>query len=276
MKKIFLIFVFLISLFLSHSLYAIETGSIIDNKNKSIRELDESIKETEKAKENLIITKDFILDKTLETFLKKDLTRDDLNRIWEFAKVYIDKKNILEIKITQAAKNLVDTEELTKNLSDLTLKFYEDLLDFIDKNKYSNYIQYIKEETNFYIGEKELNIDIIKKTEIKNEKIIIIENKIIEHKNNVEETLKDLVYSRVDEKTTQFTQDNNFINFSINEKTEFINSILAKLEETKNNLVLQNESSKIQENTKANNEKKISICKFMEERFTEFRDDLKD
>ncbi|MDR3150132.1 MAG: hypothetical protein LBU14_00375 [Candidatus Peribacteria bacterium] len=81
MKKIFLIFVFLISLFLSHSLYAIETGSIIDNKNKSIRELDESIKETEKAKENLIITKDFILDKTLETFLKKDLTRDDLNRI---------------------------------------------------------------------------------------------------------------------------------------------------------------------------------------------------
>jgi hypothetical protein len=90
----------------------------------------------------------------------------------------------------------------------------------------------------------------------------------------LEETLRELVYLKVDEKSKQLLLDATFTNLSNTEKIESIDKILLKIEEMKNNLVLQNESPNITQIVKANNEKKIVICDLMWERFLEFKNEI--
>jgi hypothetical protein len=72
-------------------------------------------------------------------------------------------------------------------------------------------VYYIKEQTNFYAEEKELDSSVIKKTEIVNEKITSIEEKIKEHNSSSEESLRELVNLKVDEKLNQIKIDKSFI-----------------------------------------------------------------
>ncbi|MDR2411750.1 MAG: hypothetical protein LBD88_04210 [Candidatus Peribacteria bacterium] len=199
------------------------------DKQKTIKELKENIEELDKVKTELTTIKDFVLDKTIEPFLRKNLNRNDYSTIEKIAKEYNETKNVLEANLIEASKNLLDTTELSKKLSNLTREFYEDLLEFVDINNYSNYIYYIKEQTNFYTEEKELDTDIIKKTEIVHEKITNIEEKIKEHKDYLDETLKELINSKVDEKINQLLADSVFSNLSNKEKIESINKIILKI-----------------------------------------------
>jgi hypothetical protein len=227
MKKLVLFLIFLV-LFIPQSLYANNDIVLLD-KQKTIKELKENIEELDKVKTELTTIKDFVLDKTIEPFLRKNLNRNDYSTIEKIAKEYNETKNVLEANLIEASKNLLDTTELSKKLSNLTREFYEDLLEFVDINNYSNYIYYIKEQTNFYTEEKELDTDIIKKTEIVHEKITNIEEKIKEHKDYLDETLKELINSKVDEKINQLLADSVFSNLSNKEKIESINKIILKI-----------------------------------------------
>jgi hypothetical protein len=227
MKKLVLFFLFFALLF--PKLLFADNDVVLLDKQKTIKELKENIEELGKVKIELTITKDFVLDKTIESFLRKNLNRNDYNTIEKIVKEYNESKNVLEANLIEASKNLLDTTELNKKLSNSTREFYENLLEFVDINNYSSYIYYIKEQTNFYTEEKELDTDIIKKTEIIQEKITNIEEKIKEHKDYLDETLKELINSKVDEKINQLLVDSTFVNLSNKEKVEFIDKIILKI-----------------------------------------------
>lgn len=275
MKKILLLLIFFVFP-LSYS-FAWDSNTVLLDQNKTIKELNWEIEELNKAKFELTLTKDFVLDKTVKSFFKSDLTEIQFQKIEEIVEKYNNNKNILEKKLIQASKDLLDTTiEINEELKNLRKWFYEDLLDFVDINHYSNYVYYIKEQTNFYAEEKELDSSVIKKTEIVNEKITSIEEKIKEHNSSSEESLRELVNLKVDEKLNQIKIDKSFISLWKDEKINFVDNILFWIEKVKNNLIFQNESGNITRNLIASNEKKIDICKMMTDRFMEFRDSLEE
>lgn len=269
-KKILLaLLVFLLSFNLSYSDY----DKLLNlDKEKTIKELKGNIEDLDKAKSDLEEkTERNDLDSTIYSFIKTDLSAKDSAKFDSILKEYNKNRQELEKELLEASKKLEDTSLLNKELFALRKKLYEDIIEYINPAMYAQYLQYIKEQTTSYKEEIELDTDIIKKSEIVNEKITNIEEKIKEHKTYLNETLTVLINEQIDKKIEWLIEWENFKNMSLEEKLALIDKILSKVDKLQTWFIYENNVLNVAQNVKANNNKKIEICFILIDRFTELK-----
>jgi len=186
---------------------------IIQEKIKTIKELKQEVKtntskieKTDQELDNL--QKELLVKK----FFKVNLNLSQKAKLNKIIIKYRKTKELLNNEIILKSKNFENNETLKKELLENEKNFYWSLIEYIDTTKYTEYIDYIKQ--NIIIVNKKTNLESNSAT-----KEVIIQNKV----DNIKEKIK---------KQNEITNDNTIqiLNFKINRvltkltnKEKFIN-----------------------------------------------------
>lgn len=271
-KKVILIFISL--LFILSKSYANDLD--ISDSTKTIRELKENIEWLDKAKNELYIKlKDFAPDQKLKSYFREDLSITDLESLKQIIDEYNKNKSILDINLLNNSKQLLDTSDIRVKLLEEKKELYKKITSFIKSEYYQDYLEYIKSDTTIYSERKEIDSDIYRKQEIINNKVIILEEKIKEHKSYLEDSLQKLVEEKMEEKISFLSQNESFSKLSTDEKINILNKTISKLQLLIENLNLENYNSDLWNFIKSNNNKKIEIYKIVLLKLQNFKNDIK-
>lgn len=218
-------------------------------------------------------------DYRLKAFLKKDLTVLELNKIRRLVSAYNTNRARIELVLFQKAKSIVPVIKERRLLLEEKRIFYSGLIPYINTDFKNDYLEYIKWDAKIFNEQKDLTTDLLAKKEILSNKVEIIESKIQEHKDFMNETLKKVIESKLDEKITQLNENATFLALSTSSKVKVldktITKIKAKLENLKNPsvetwsweiLIIPNTSLL---------DKKIQTFLIAVEKLEEFRDSIK-
>ena len=213
------------------------------DESKSIRELKENIEVLDKDKETIMSKiKEFNPTDNLKKYFKINLTDNELNELAIIINDYISRKNELENIFIEKSRLLEDVSDIKVILLEEKKQFYKNLLIFINADYYDEYLEYIKWDTVLYNEKKDLESDIIRKNEIINNKIEVLEKKITRHKTYLEDSLRILVKEKIDSKIDSLNKVESFNNLEKEKKIEILNKTIETIKVKINNLENQLET----------------------------------
>jgi hypothetical protein len=165
-------------------------------------------------------------------------------------------------------------------------KLYSWLIPYINIRYKAEYLDYIRTDAKIFNEQKDVSTDIISKQEILSNKVEIIENKIQEHKDYLNESIKIVIETKLDEKITNLNQNETFKVLNTESKIKVLNKTIDKVKlklndlEDSNNLnwswALNNSWTWIIVNSNSNIlDKKIQTYYIAVEKLEEFRNSLK-
>ena len=198
---------------------------------KSIRELKENINKLDNYNDNLDNKlKDLNADYELKKFLKKDLSIIDLNKIRKITNTYNSEKSIVELRLYEKARNMLSVSEDRILLLETKRDLYNWLIPYIDKKYKIRYLEYIKSDAKIFNEQNNLTTNIISKKEILSSKVENIENKIKEHNDFINESIKKVIEDRLDEKINNLKLNESFIVLNTESKIKILNKTITKIE----------------------------------------------
>jgi hypothetical protein len=210
-----------------------------NDNTKTIRELRENIEELDRTKDELYIRSiDFSPDVVLRWYFRDDLTKSDLDELKNIIDDYNYNRRILEKDLNSLSRSLLDTSVVIKNLLEEKKDLYKKMTPFIKISHYDDYINYIKSDTSIYSKKTEIDSSIIKKNEIINNKVWVIEERIREHRTYLEDNLRLIVNQRLDERINIIAKNPWFIKLENSRKIEILNATLEKTNNEINKLTL--------------------------------------
>lgn len=230
-------------IFFTTKTYANE--NFIFNDWKTIKELKKEIEKLDKKNnldENIDI---FFKENNIDDFFYSWLSKENIKTIKNIIVNYILKSNDLEKKL----KNSNSLEEFEKNQSKfLSLKkeFYKSLIVYIDKKDYKNYLNFIEKNINNFIEKNNLYLAKFKAQLNYEKKVELLEKKIKENQQNLDNEIKNIIEQKIDEKLSAFLTSQSFLKLSKKQKSNFILKVLEKLKNKKWNLDLNEDSKKIE------------------------------
>jgi len=229
-KNFFLTFLALIAFWLYSTTNSFDTELVFLDDWKTIKENIEEIHTLDKENSELNSElSELNADYRLKAFLRKDLTLVELNKIRRIVSTYNTNRSRIELILFQKAKSLVPVLKERKLLLEEKRIFYSGLIPYINTKFKSDYLEYIKWDAKIFNKQKNITTDLIAKKEILNNKVEILETKIQKHKDFINETLKKIIQSKLDEKITQLNQNERFIALSSSSKIKVLNKTIAKI-----------------------------------------------
>ncbi len=229
MKKKILYIILILSIFSANS-YANDELVINNDNLKTIKELKYNIDRLDEDRRNLFSKKiDLNSSNELISFFRTDLWEQDLsilkNIIWEYNK----NKVVLEQKLNRLTIEMQSTTDIKKELLEVKKNLYKQMTPFINVWNYNAYLSYIKNDTDFYSQRTEIYSEILKKQEIVNTKIWTIEDRIREHRNNLESSLHQIISQKVQEKVTNIENNISFKSLEDTKKIEILDKTISRL-----------------------------------------------
>lgn len=227
------------------------------DENKSIKELHEDIKDLKLRKQNILSLWDSFSsnDGKLRDFIKDDVTEQELSEIEWFVKIFIHRKQQIELN-----NNLSDINaELVKN----KLDFFKSLTGYVKPEKLRDYLEYIKWNIELVKENQEIKDVIIKKEELLDKKVEIIKEKIESNNKLLSDKIVQLVNIKIDEKVSAILKNPRFIALNEVQKKLVFETTLKKIIEKR--VWLQNihdQTSLLQQ--------KIEIFKVIETKLSQF------
>lgn len=218
-------------------------------------------------------------DYRLKTFLRSDLTILELNKIRRIVATYNTNRSRIELVLFQKAKSLVPVIKEKKLLLEEKRIFYSGLIPYINTEFKNDYLEYIKWDAKIFNEQKDLTTDILAKKEILNNKVEILETKIQEHKDFMNETLKKVIESKLDEKINQLNSNERFLSLSSTSKIKVLDKTIVKikikLENLKNPNIETDSWEVLVVPTNSLLDKKIQTFLIAVEKLEDFRDSIK-
>jgi hypothetical protein len=104
------------------------------------------------------------------------------------------------------------------------------LIPYIDKKYKIRYLEYIKSDAKIFNEQNNLTTNIISKKEILSSKVENIENKIKEHNDFINESIKKVIEDRLDEKINNLKLNESFIVLNTESKIKILNKTITKIE----------------------------------------------
>ena len=217
---------------------------------KNIKELKQDIDILDKS--NIELNNEFEIlntDYKLKTFLKDNLTVIELNKIRALVLDYNNNKNRIELLLSNKARELVPVIEEIKLLLEEKRKLYSWLVPYINIDYNLEYLEYIKWDAAIFNEQKSVITDIIVKNEILNIKVETIESKIQEHKDYINESIKEVIESRLQDKIDNLNDNVTFKVLNNESKIKVLEKTILKIKIKLKNL----------ENTQSNTNSRIII-----------------
>lgn len=271
-KKIFnILFVITLLLFFSTNSYAWELSILWTG--KTIKELNNSIKILDNKKNK--IENDFSelnTDLKLKTFLRKNISRFEFNKIKELVINYNKNEKELNEKLLLEAKKWLDIKNTRKKLLENKRFFYNWLIPFININHKKEYLEYVKRDAELFKKKNIIFVDIEVKKYILDNKVSRIESEIKKHKDYINKSIKNIIDTRLEQKINNL-KNNDWFKFLSNEsKVKVLEKTIRKIK-----IKLSNYTNKInlswtwinQENTNIDN--KLETYKIAIEKLENFK-----
>lgn len=245
---------------------------VFDDESKTIRELKENIEELDKNKDELIIkSKDFSPDSLLKSYFRDDLNSKDLTNLKVIIDDYNKDRRRLELELNKLSKELKTTTNIKIKLLEEKKDLYKRLTPFIKVDNYKDYLKYIKADTSLYSEKKEIDSDIIRKQEIINNKVEVLEERIKRHKSYLEDNLRMLVEKKLEEKISQLSENPWFASLTTENKIKVLNKTILKIQWRIDTIKEINTITESWIYSWSSNEKKIEIYNITLEKLREFK-----
>ena len=280
MYKFFLTLLAFIAIWLYSTTNSFDIELVLLDDWKTIKENIEEINILDKENSDLNLELlELNTDYRLKTFLRKDLNIVELNKIRRIVASYNTNRSRIELVLFQKAKSLVPVIKERRLLLEEKRVFYNWLIPYINKVHKEDYLEYIKWDAKIFNEQKDLTTDIIAKKEILNTKVEIIESKIQEHKDFINETLKKVIELKLEEKINQLKENQSFVDLNSSSKIKVLDKTITKIKLKLENLKQPSIESwtweilKIQSNNLLN--KKIQTYWIALDKLVEFRDSIK-
>lgn len=241
-----------LSIILYLSFFSISFWNILEKdkdtrKIETIRDLKDNLNELNNKNDNLRLQVEQMIK---EAWKLKDFFRDDLNEkelsdlkeIFSLYRIYTDRINK---SFNENIKNLENTEEEKKNFLVEKAWVYKRLTKYIKIEKREDFLEFIKTDLETTKEKKDLEEWLYISNTALTEKVETIKEKIIEHKEALNEKLNKVIINKVDERIVGLKNNPKFKNLTNQEKKETLNKsiwiIEVKVDELKKKKTTINE-----------------------------------
>lgn len=230
MKKILTTF-FIVLLFVFTPITNSDNSEwVFQAEEKTIMELKDNINELEKKDDDIEDKYDELnTDYRIKTFLKKDLTLIELNKIRRLVKQYNTNNSFIELALFDKVKKWISVVEERRLLLEEKRKLYSWLIPYIDSKYDDDYVEYIKWDAKLFHEKEDLKEDKIIKQEILDNKVEMIETKIQEHRDFINESIKKIIETRLDEKISNLSNNETFIKLPQESKIKVLDKTIWKI-----------------------------------------------
>lgn len=219
---------------------------VFDDNLKTIKELKHNIEELNINRSNLFNQKlDLNSNDELMSYFRTDLTRDELIILESIIDDYNKTKSFLEYELNQKSKRLEDTDNIKEDLIQVKKNLYQQMTPFIKISHYQDYLDYIRSDTQYFSQKTKIYSDILKKQEIVNSKLWVIEDRIREHKISLQDTLNEIIYKKIGEKIRNIENNPNFKNLDNNKKISILEKTLDRLNSDLEKSLLMSDSKSV-------------------------------
>lgn len=241
MKKI-LLFLF-ITFLISNQTYANDkffAGDLtIKELSKNIEKLkDENTEFQEKNKE---LREEYW---ELISFIRTDLTDDEVNEIKQKVEIFIKERSELQQKLKEKIDKLEDTTKEKKDIIIHRANFYKYLAKYVQKEKREDFIVHIKFQVQSEKESKDLIEEILKSQNILEQKVTYIKEKIEIHKEDLQAKIEIKIISKIKQRIDEIDSNEKYkeIDQKIKNKiyNDFIIQIKDKLKEIYNSNLSDN------------------------------------
>ncbi len=197
---------------------------------ETIKELKQSIDILDKKNDILENDlKDLNADYKLKSYLKKDLSLYEFRLIRKIVWEYNEDTKTIEDEMILDAKTWTWTIDNRRKLLEVKRVFYKWLIPYINKNYKSEYLDYIKKDAIIFNKQNIVKTDIVIKKDLLESKVSRIETKILEHKKYIDNSIKNIIETRLDEKISNLESNPSFIDLSDESKVKVLNKSIDKI-----------------------------------------------
>lgn len=224
MKKIFLILV-LTFLFFDYTYATSNENSsswlTIKELSKNIEKLkDEKEKNKEKSKEYW----------ELISFIRNDLSDDEIDEIEQKVEDFIEEKKNLEEELKQMIDNLEDTKIKKNDIIIQRANFYKYIAKYVQVEKRQDFITHIKLQIVSEKESKDLIEEIIKNQNILDKKVVYIKSKIETHKIDLQEKIEKKIISKIKQRLYEIDNNEEYAKITQKEKNKIYNNFIKQLQ----------------------------------------------
>lgn len=229
MKNLYLILLTFFAFFYSQFLYIEKVESFKDE--KTIKDLNNDIKNIARTEDEIERNyKNFLKDYKVETYFKKNLTKEDYKNIKNTANFYTNKILRLENNLSRI-ENEDELIKIHSQVIDLKKDLYKSMIYYIDNRNYDKYLLYIEESIKKLVEKNSLQITKIKTKDTYNRKIETLEKKIKENKNYLDEHIKNTIEQRFEHRVNQFIDSPLFNKLKKEDKIKALETLSSKIRE---------------------------------------------
>lgn len=237
MRLILFVITFFISSLNTYS-YSWELGDFSDG--ESITQINQNIKNLDKNKdENLKNQKKFLETYKLDKYIKSNILPEEIWEIKEIAKKYgIENEKLekefnwllSEIKVTSTQEDIFEIEKIKINILELKKDLYKNLTLYIDDNQYKEYLKFVWEEVKSVKIAQDLKTQIVFEKIKLNKKVTVIEEKIQENNEKLQNDINNLVEQHIKIKIEEFQKNEKFQKLSIEWKIKVLDITINKVQ----------------------------------------------
>ncbi|USN58850.1 MAG: hypothetical protein H6767_01875 [Candidatus Peribacteria bacterium] len=131
------------------------------------------------------------------------MSSEEIAEIEELISLYNIYKERLNKQLLEKAKSFeVTNDEEVKFLQD-RLDLFKRLVPYVEPEQLSEYVAYIKSDALFQKGKQEIAVEVERKKEILDTKVEHLKEKIVEHRQVLDEKLRITMVKKIQEKLEQ-------------------------------------------------------------------------
>ena len=201
--------------------------------NMTIKELGKNVEQLKEQEKKIIEeTKESWKDyKELNSFIKQDLSKKELEEIKLSIESYIQIKDELESLLKFQIDNLENTEDTKKQIIQEQANFYKYLAKYIDIWKRDDFIEHIKYNILATKERKDLIEEILKNQNLIDKKVSYLKDKIETHKEELSNQIQESITTKILERIEQIDKDEKYKWIKTEVKNKIYNDFIKKIKE---------------------------------------------
>lgn len=229
-------------MFYSSSFASNKQGFFVSN--LTIKELSQNIEKLKEEKIELDIkTKEYW---ELISFIKTDLTKEEIDEIKWNIENFIEKRNYLQIDLKNKINQWLNVEKEKKDLVLLRAWIYKYLAKYVTRDKREAFIEHIKFQTQSEKESKDLIEIILKSQNILDQKVTYIKEKIENHREDLQIRIEVPITKKIKQRIDEIDTDIKYKEINQKIKNEIYNHFIVQIK----NRLLEIEESNLSENYK--------------------------
>lgn len=180
----------------------------------------------------------------LISFIKDDLTSDEIEEINDNVEKYLENKKNVESELNKQIKKLEDTTQTKKEILILRANFYKYLAKYIQKDKKEDFINHIRFQIQSEKESKDLIEEILKNQNLLEQKVSYIKEKIEDHKENLQAQIESKISQKIKDRIEEIDSNQKYdkIDQKVKNKIykDFTLSIEKRIKEVKKSNLTDN------------------------------------